>query len=45
MESYSLGRGMRLTRNTITDIRGFSVLMLVMLLIRMMGLGMPSSSY
>jgi len=38
-------KGMRSTRNTTTNIRGFSVLMLARLLIRMMGLGTHSSSY
>jgi hypothetical protein len=45
IKSYHLRRGMRSIRNAITDIRGFSVLMLVRLLIRMMRLGMLSSSY
>jgi hypothetical protein len=44
MESYHLGRGMRLARDTTTDIRGFLVLMLVRLLIRMTRLGTNSSS-
>jgi hypothetical protein len=45
MESYHLKRGMRLARDTTTNIRGFSVLMLVRLLIRMTRLRMPSSRY
>jgi len=45
MESYHLGRGMRSTGDIIISIRRFSVLMLVRLLIRMIGLGMLSSSY
>ena len=37
-------KGMRSTRNTTTDIKRFSVLMLARLLIRMTRLGTPSSS-
>jgi hypothetical protein len=44
IESYHLRKGMRLTRDTTTNIRGFSVLMLARLLIRMMRLGKHSSS-
>jgi len=43
-EIYHLRKGMRSTRNTTTNIKRFSVLMLVRLLIRMMRLGTPSSS-
>jgi len=44
IESYHLRKGMRSTRDTTTNIRGFLVLMLVRLLIRMTRLGTPSSS-
>jgi hypothetical protein len=45
IKSYHLRKEMRSIRNAITDIRGLSALMLVRLLIRMMRLGMLSSSY
>jgi hypothetical protein len=44
IESYRLGREMRSTRDTTTNIKGMLVLMLARLLIRMKGPGIHSSS-